>query len=229
MTCLAWFPKNCTSVFSPPTTRLPCVFRPHSERWEVQEKCDLFLVYKFCNFDWKTIRIFKSIYPSTLKIYSLAHESDAVVVVVVVVTVVVVVGGGVVVVVMMVVLFSPEFSPPSGSGFLSSEQKNGHRLRLFEERGWCDGGWNGKKCSKNSEKRTSKNRHHHEKQHKSSGAFEEQMLKGEEHSWARSGQVPRKPQFQGWYVPFKKILILTFLAVIDYLDFTTSYNSPKRL
>ena len=72
-----------------------------------------------------------------MKIYSLGQEFDAVVVVVVVVTVVVVVGGGVVVVVvvMMVVLFSPEFSPPSGSGFLSSEQKNGHRLRLFEERG----------------------------------------------------------------------------------------------
>ena len=30
--------------------------------------------------------------------------------------------------------------------------------------------------------RTNKNRHHHKKQHKSSGAFEEQMLKGEEHS-----------------------------------------------
>ena len=30
--------------------------------------------------------------------------------------------------------------------------------------------------------RTSKNRHHHEKQHKSSGAFEEQMLKVEEDS-----------------------------------------------
>ena len=75
-----------------------------------------------------------------MKIYSLAHEFEAVVVVVVVVTVVVVVGGGVVVVVMMVVLFSPEFSPPSGSGFLSSEQKNGDRLRLFEERGRRDGG-----------------------------------------------------------------------------------------
>ena len=82
----------------------------------------------------------KSTYPSILKIYSLAHEFEAVVVVVVVVTVVVVVGGGVVVVVMMVVLFSPEFSPPSGSGFLSSEQKNGDRLRLFEERGRRDGG-----------------------------------------------------------------------------------------
>ena len=103
-----------------------------------------------------------------------------------VVTVVVVVGRGVVVVVvvMMVVVFSPEFSPPSGSGFLSSEQKNGHRLlaSLRKEANVMvdEMGRSARKAQRKT--RTSKNRHRHEKQHKSSGAFEEQMLKGEEDS-----------------------------------------------
>ena len=70
------------------------------------------------------------------RLYLLAHEEaglgvELVVVVVVVVTVVVVVGGRVVVMVVvvivvvgvMVVVFSPPLSPPSESGFLSSEQK----------------------------------------------------------------------------------------------------------
>ena len=71
--------------------------------------------------------------------YSLAHEGAVVVgvavVVVVVTTVVVVVGGRVVVMVVVIVVvmvvvvtvvvgvFSPTLSPPSESGFLSSEQK----------------------------------------------------------------------------------------------------------
>ena len=100
-----------------------------------------------------------------------------------VVTVVVVVGGGVVVVVMMVVLFSPEFSPPSGSGFLSSEQKKVTGLDFLRKEADVMVDEMGRSAHKTQRKtRTSKNRHHHEKQHKSSGAFEEQMLKGEEHS-----------------------------------------------
>ena len=100
-----------------------------------------------------------------------------------VVTVVVVVGGGVVVVVMMVVLFSPEFSPPTGSGFLSSGQKMVIGLDYFRIEADVMVDEMGRSAQKTQRKtRTSKNRHHHEKQHKSSGAFEEQMLKGEEHS-----------------------------------------------
>ena len=100
-----------------------------------------------------------------------------------VVTVVVVVGGGVVVVVMMVVVFSPEFSPPSGSGFLSSEQKKVTGFDYLRKEADVMVDEMGRSARKAQRKtRTSKNRHRHEKQHKSSGAFEEQMLKGEEDS-----------------------------------------------
>ena len=100
-----------------------------------------------------------------------------------VVTVVVVVGGGVVVVVMMVVLFSPEFSPPSGSGFLSSGQKKVTGLDYLRKEADVMVDEIGRSALKTQRKNKDKQKPPPpRKQHKSSGAFEEQMLKGEEHS-----------------------------------------------
>ena len=119
-------------------------------------------------------------------IYLLAHEDAGagvvVVVVVVVVTVVVVVGGGVVVVMvvvvvdMVVVIFSPTLPPPSESGFLSSEQKWSQVFKIIVLEVSDD--MRMKVCFLKhlaKAKKTANNRHQHEKQQKSSGAFQEQM------------------------------------------------------
>ena len=94
---------------------------------------------------------------------------------------VVVVGGRVVVVkvvvMMVVVIFSPTLLPPSELGFLSSEQKWSQVFKIIvQEVG--DDDMRMKVCFLKhlaKAKKTANNRHQHEKQQKSSGAFQEQM------------------------------------------------------
>ena len=82
-----------------------------------------------------------------------------------------------VVVDIVVVIFSPTLLPPSELGFLSSEQKWSQIFKIIvQEVG--DDDMRMKVCFLKhlaKAKKTANNRHQHEKQQKSSGAFQEQM------------------------------------------------------